>query len=92
MLCYRTLGLISFFTVGTDEVRAWTNRKGALAPQAAGVIHSTSNAASSGQSNEYQDLIKLGSEQKVREVGRYMLKGKDYPVEDGIIINFLFNV
>ena len=93
MLCYRTLGLISFFTVGSDEVRAWTNRKGALAPQAAGVIHSDfERGFIRAEVMKYQDLIKLGSEQRVREVGRYMLKGKDYPVEDGDIINFLFNV
>lgn len=93
MLCYKTLGLISFFTVGTDEVRAWTNRQGALAPQAAGVIHSDfERGFIRAEVMKYQDLIKLGSEQKVREVGRYMQKGKDYVVEDGDIINFLFNV
>ncbi len=93
MLCYQTLGLISFFTVGPDEVRAWTNRQGALAPQAAGVIHSDiERGFIRAEVMKYQDLIKLGSEQKVKEVGKYMQKGKDYVVEDGDIINFLFNV
>ena len=93
MLCYKTLGLISFFTVGPDEVRAWTNRQGSLAPQAAGVIHSDfERGFIRAEVMKYQDLIKLGSEQKVKEVGRYMQKGRDYVVEDGDIINFLFNV
>jgi GTP-binding protein YchF len=93
MLCYKTLGLISFFTVGPDEVRAWTNRKGSLAPQAAGVIHSDfERGFIRAEVMKYQDLVKLGSEQKVKEVGKYMQKGRDYIVEDGDIINFLFNV
>jgi hypothetical protein len=93
MLCYRTLGLISFFTVGPDEVRAWTDRQGSFAPQAAGVIHSDfKRGFIRAEVMKYQDLAKLGSEQKVREVGRYMQKGRDYVVEDGDIINFLFNV
>jgi GTP-binding protein YchF len=93
MLCYKTLGLISFFTVGPDEVRAWTDREGSLAPQAAGVIHSDfERGFIRAEVMKYQDLVNLGSEQKVREVGRYMQKGRDYVVEDGDIINFLFNV
>jgi GTP-binding protein YchF len=93
MLCYKTLGLISFFTVGTDEVRAWTNRQGSLAPQAAGVIHSDfERGFIRAEVMKYQDLVELGSEQKVREVGRYLQKGRDYVVEDGDIMNFLFNV
>jgi GTP-binding protein YchF len=93
MLCYEALGLISFFTVGPDEVRAWTNRQGSLAPQAAGVIHSDfERGFIRAEVMKYQDLINLGSEQKVREVGKYMQKGRDYVVEDGDIINFLFNV
>jgi len=93
MLCYETLGLISFFTVGPDEVRAWTDRQGSLAPQAAGVIHSDfERGFIRAEVMKYRDLIKLGSEQKVKEVGRYMQKGRDYVVEDGDIINFRFNV
>jgi GTP-binding protein YchF len=93
VLCYKTLGLISFFTVGPDEVRAWTNRQGSFAPQAAGVIHSDfERGFIRAEVMKYQDLINLGSEQRVREVEKYMQKGKDYVVEDGDIINFLFNV
>lgn len=93
LLCYNTLGLISFFTVGPDEVRAWTNRQGALAPQAAGIIHSDiERGFIRAEVIKYHDLINLGSEQKVKEVGRLMQKGRDYTVEDGDIINFLFNV
>ena len=93
MLCYQTLGLVSFFTVGPDEVRAWTNRQGSLAPQAARVIHSDiERGFIRAEVMKFQDLIKLGSEQKVREVGKYMQRGRDYVVEDGDIINFLFNV
>jgi len=93
LLCYRSLGLISFFTVGPDEVRAWTNRQGTLAPKAAGVIHSDiERGFIRAEVMKYHDLIKLGGEQKVREVGRLMQKGRDYVVEDGDIINFLFNV
>ncbi len=93
MLCYSTLGLISFFTVGPDEVRAWTNRQGSLAPQAAGVIHSDfERGFIRAEVMKYHDLIKLGSEQRVRELGKYMQKGRDYVVEDGDIINFLINV
>jgi hypothetical protein len=93
LLCYNSLGLISFFTVGPDEVRAWTNRQGTLAPQAAGVIHSDiERGFIRAEVMKYHDLIKLGGEQKVREVGRLMQKGRDYRVEDGDIINFLFNV
>jgi GTP-binding protein YchF len=93
MLCYKTLGLISFFTVGQDEVRAWTNRQGALAPQAAGVIHSDfERGFIRAEVMKYHDLVQLGSEQKVKEVGKYLQKGRDYVVEDGDIISFLFNV
>jgi len=93
LLCYRSLGLISFFTVGPDEVRAWTNRQGAAAPQAAGVIHSDiERGFIRAEVMKYHDLMRLGNEQKVREVGRLMQKGRDYVVEDGDIINFLFNV
>ncbi len=93
LVCYRALGLISFFTVGPDEVRAWTPRKDSLAPQAARVIHSDiERGFIRAEVMKYQDLIHLGNEQKVREAGKLMQKGRDYVVEDGDIINFLFNV
>jgi len=93
LLCFRNLGLISFFTVGPDEVRAWTNRQGASAPQAARVIHSDiERGFIRAEVIKYEDLMKMGSEQKVKEAGKLMQKGKDYVVQDGDIINFLFNV
>ncbi len=93
LVCYRALGLISFFTVGPDEVRAWTSRKHSLAPQAARVIHSDiERGFIRAEVIKYQDLIQLGNEQKVREAGKLLQKGRDYVVEDGDIINFLFNV
>ena len=93
LVCYRALGLISFFTVGPDEVRAWTHRKHSLAPQAARVIHSDiERGFIRAEVIKYQDLIQLGNEQKVREAGKLLQKGRDYVVEDGDIINFLFNV
>lgn len=93
LVCYRTLGLISFFTVGPDEVRAWTNRKESSAPRAARVIHSDiERGFIRAEVIKYGDLIHLGNEQKVREAGKLLQKGRDYVVEDGDIINFLFNV
>ncbi len=93
LVCYRTLGLISFFTVGPDEVRAWTNRKESPAPRAARVIHSDiERGFIRAEVIKYEDLIHLGNEQKVREAGKLLQKGRDYVVEDGDIINFLFNV
>ena len=93
LLCFRNLGLISFFTVGPDEVRAWTNRQGSYAPQAARVIHSDiERGFIRAEVIKYEDLVKMGSEHKVKEAGKLMQKGKDYVVQDGDIINFLFNV
>jgi ribosome-binding ATPase len=93
LLCFRNLGLISFFTVGADEVRAWTNRQGSYAPQAGRVIHSDiERGFIRAEVIKYEDLVKLGSEQRVKEAGKLMQRGKDYIVQDGDIINFLFNV
>ncbi|MSS70207.1 MAG: redox-regulated ATPase YchF [Candidatus Latescibacteria bacterium] len=93
LLCYSTLGLISFFTVGPDEVRAWTIRRGALAPQAARAIHEDlERGFIRAEVMRYPDLMELGSEQKLKEAGRFMQKGKDYVVEDGDIVNILFKV
>ena len=92
-VCYRTLGLLSFFTVGPDEVRAWANRRESVAPQAARVIHSDiERGFIRAEVIKYEDLIHLGNEQKVREAGRLLQKGRDYVVQDGDIINFLFNI
>ena len=93
LVCYSTLGLISFFTVGPDEVRAWTPRKESLAPQAARVIHSDiERGFIRAEVIKYDDLVRLGDEQKVREAGKMLPRGRDYVVEDGDIINFLFHV
>ena len=90
---YDALGLISYFTVGPDEVRAWTIRRGALAPEAGGAIHSDiERGFIRAELIKYDDLLSLGSEQAVAAAGKSHLKGKDYLVEDGDILNFRFNV
>ena len=90
---YESLGLISYFTVGEDEVRAWTVRRGASAPEAGGVIHSDiQRGFIRAELMKYQDLITLGSEQAVASSGKAQLKGKEYIVEDGDILNFRFSV
>ncbi len=87
------LDLISFFTVGQDEVRQWNVRKGSCAPEAAGVIHSDLKIGFiRAEVMKYNDLTSLGSEEKVKEAGKSYLKGKDYIVEDGDILNIRFNV
>ena len=92
-LCYATLGLISFFTVGEDEVRAWTIRSESLAPQAGRAIHSDiERGFIRAEIMAYDDLIELGSEEKVKSAGKFMQKGRDYTVADGDIIHFLFKV
>jgi ribosome-binding ATPase len=90
---YERLGLISFFTVGDDEVRAWTVRRGATARQAAGKVHSDiERGFIRAEIFHYDDIFHHGSAAKVREAGLFRLEGKDYPVRDGDIINFRFNV
>ena len=92
-LVYEGLGLISFFTVGEDEVRAWPVRKGAPASEAGGVIHSDiEKGFVRAEHFFYADLIALGSEAKVKEAGKFQLKGRDYIVADGDILSFRFNV
>lgn len=90
---YDRLGLISFLTVGEDEVRAWTIKKGLNAKQAAGKIHSDiERGFIRAEVVAFNDLKELGSMAKVREHGLMRLEGKDYIVQDGDIINFRFNV
>ncbi|MDD3905424.1 MAG: redox-regulated ATPase YchF [Candidatus Omnitrophica bacterium] len=92
-VCIKALSLISFFTVGTDEVRQWLVKKGSSAPEAAGAIHSDlQKGFIRAECMKYADLVALGGEDKVKEAGKYYLKGKDYTVEDGDIINIRFNV
>ena len=90
---YEALGLVSYFTVGEDEVRAWTVRRGASAPEAGGVIHSDiERGFIRAELIKYHDLMALGSEQAVASAGKAKLKGKEYIVEDGDILNFRFHV
>ena len=90
---YETLGLISYFTVGEDEVRAWTVRRGSSAAEAGGAIHSDiQRGFIRAELMKYADLITLGSEQAVAGAGKAQLKGKEYVVEDGDILNFRFSV
>ena len=90
---YATLQLQYFFTAGPDEVRAWTIRRGAKAPQAAGVIHTDfERGFIMAEVMRYDDLHSLLNETAVRGAGKYMQKGKDYTVEDGDVIYFKFNV
>ncbi|MDP2942758.1 MAG: DUF933 domain-containing protein, partial [Candidatus Omnitrophota bacterium] len=92
-LCIKALNLISFFTVGEDEVRQWTVKRDSAAPEAAGVIHSDMQKGFiRAEVTKFGDLTSLGSEEKVKEAGKFYLKGKDYIVEDGDIIGIRFNV
>jgi len=90
---YGLLGLMSFFTVGEDEVRAWTVRRGATAQEAAGAIHSDlARGFIRAEVVSYEDLISAGSLLEARTRGRLRLEGKDYVVQDGDILNIRFNV
>jgi len=92
-LAYAGLGLISFFTVGEDEVRAWTIRKGSSAPEAGSAIHSDiAKGFVRAELMKYDDFISAGSEAKLKELGKFYLKGRDYIVEDGDLLSFRFNV
>ena len=90
---YEALGLLSYFTVGTDEVRAWTVRRGSSAAEAGGAIHSDiERGFIRAELMKIDDLLALGSEQAVASAGKAQLKGKEYIVEDGDILNFRFSV
>jgi GTP-binding protein YchF len=90
---YRLLGLITYFTAGVQEVRAWTIRKGTKAPGAAGVIHSDfERGFIRADAYNCEDLFALGSEQAVKEKGLLRSEGKEYIVKDGDILFFKFNV
>lgn len=90
---YDLLGLITYFTAGKQEVRAWTIHKGWLAPQAAGVIHSDfERGFIKAEVYHYDDLVRCGSVVKVKEAGLYRLEGKEYTVKDGDVMLFKFNV
>ncbi|MBD3420906.1 MAG: redox-regulated ATPase YchF [Chitinivibrionales bacterium] len=90
---YELLGYISFFTVGDDEVRAWTISKGDAALTAAGTIHTDlMRGFIRAECFSYDDLIECGSEKGVKEKGKFRLEGKEYVVKDGDILNIRFNV
>jgi GTP-binding protein YchF len=91
--CYRLLGLQSYFTAGEKEIRAWTIRKGALGPEAAGVIHSDfEKGYIRAQVYSLADLEQYGTEAAIKAAGKMRMEGKDYVVADGDIMHFLFNV
>lgn len=90
---YDLLGLATFFTVGKDEVRAWTFKKGSKAPECAGIIHSDfEKGFIKAEVMSYSDLVNAGSELKVRELGKARIEGKEYVMQDGDICHFRFNV
>lgn len=90
---YDILGLSTFFTVGSDEVRAWTFKKGMKAPECAGIIHSDfQKGFIKAEVMSYADLVECGSEVKVKEAGKARLEGKEYIMQDGDICYFRFNV
>jgi len=89
---YKILGLINFFTVGEDEVRAWTCKKGDKAPVAAGKIHKDMEKGFIRlEVIRYEDLIELGSEAAVAKSGKKRMEGREYEVQDGDIVMVLFN-
>lgn len=90
---YETLGLQSFLTAGKKEVRAWTIKQGATAPEAAGTIHTDfERGFIAAEVMKYDDLAELGSEQAVKAAGKLRTEGKTYVMQDGDIVEFRFNV
>src|SRR5690625_662218 len=90
---YELLDLVTFFTLGPKEARAWTVRRGARAPEAAGVIHSDfERGFIRAETISYEDYINLGGEQGARDAGRMRAEGKEYLVADGDVFHFRFNV
>ncbi len=90
---YSLLGLATFFTAGSDEVKAWTFKKGMKAPQCAGIIHSDfERGFIKAEVMSYDDLISAGSEAKVKENGKLRIEGKEYVMQDGDICHFRFNL
>ena len=90
---YKVLGLNSFLTVGEDETRAWTVKIGALAPKAAAVIHSDiERGFIRAETVAYKDFIAAGTMAEARNRGQFRQEGREYVVQDGDILNFLFSV
>ncbi|MEQ1878681.1 MAG: DUF933 domain-containing protein, partial [Bdellovibrionia bacterium] len=89
---YELLGLVTYFTAGPKETRAWTVHKGDKAPRAAGVIHSDfEKGFIRAETYSCDDLFKVGTEAAVRDAGKYRSEGKDYVVRDGDVMLFRFN-
>jgi len=90
---YNILGLQTYFTAGVKEVRAWTVKKGATAPQAAGVIHTDfEKGFIRAEVTAYNDFVQYKGEQGAKEAGKWRLEGKEYIVQDGDVVHFRFNV
>ncbi|HEY9016741.1 redox-regulated ATPase YchF [Thiomicrospira sp.] len=90
---YSLLGLQTYFTAGVKEVRAWTVKVGATAPQAAGVIHTDfEKGFIRAEVTAYEDFVKYNGEQGAKEAGKLRLEGKEYIVQDGDVMHFRFNV
>jgi ribosome-binding ATPase YchF (GTP1/OBG family) len=90
---YALLGLITFFTAGPTETRAWTVKRGTQAVDAAGAIHTDfARGFIRAETVAYADYIACGGEQGAKDAGKYRLEGKDYVVADGDVIYFRFNV
>jgi ribosome-binding ATPase YchF (GTP1/OBG family) len=91
--CYSALGLISFLTVASNELRAWPIKKGTVAADAAGKIHTDlKRGFIRAETFSFEHLKEFGSEKALKAAGKIRLEGKDYIVQDGDIINFRFNV
>ncbi len=90
---YGLLGLVTFFTVGPKEARAWTVTKGSKAPQAAGVIHTDfEKGFIRAETIAYDDFVACNGEQGSKDAGKMRLEGSEYVVQDGDIMHFRFNV
>ena len=90
---YALLDLQTYFTAGVKEVRAWTVKRAATAPQAAGVIHTDfEKGFIRAETIAYADYVALNGEQGTKDAGKMRQEGKDYEVQDGDVLNFLFNV
>jgi hypothetical protein len=91
--CYSLLNLITYFTAGVKEVRAWTIEIGTKAPGAAGVIHTDfEKGFIRAQVIKYNDFVEYGSEAAVKAIGKMGVEGKEYVVGNGDVMHFLFNV
>lgn len=92
-MAYHTLGLASYFTAGPTEVHAWTFRRGWSAPQCAGVIHTDfERGFIRAEVIEFDDFVRLGGEAGAKSAGLMRIEGKEYAVQDGDVVHFLFNV